>query len=97
MKYKGYLEGSPEHKGQLEGFPEHIVNMMLDNQEAQGNERDVTVFERCNTSGFDWSLSKEGVDYWIQIIVDGDYDTPIPTPTQPLQEFKIKQLKKKKL
>jgi hypothetical protein len=89
------------YKGQLKGFPEHIVNMMLDNQEAQGNKRDVTVFERCKKAnrsqdGFTWEESKEDEFYWVKVIEDSDYDTPIPIQsTQSLQELKIELLIKK--
>jgi hypothetical protein len=87
-----------KYKGQLEGFPEHIVNRMLDNQEAQGNKRDVTVFENVKgvnklNGGFNWSESREDNGYWRKVIEDRNYDTPIPI--QCLQEVKIELLIKK--
>ena len=33
-------------KGSLVGFPKEVILWMLDNQEAQGNERNVEVFEK---------------------------------------------------
>jgi len=49
------------YKGQLEGFPKEVVEWMLDQQVAQGNKRDVTVFEDHvdagkRNGGFDWDL-----------------------------------------
>lgn len=60
-------------KGQLEGVPSYIVNQMLDEQERQGNTRDVSVFENCikaskERGGFNWGESSQGWDYWEFII-----------------------------
>lgn len=62
-----------EYNGQLKDFPENVVNAMLDEQERQGNPRDVTVFERnklASTSigGFEWSNTPDGAEYWAAII-----------------------------
>lgn len=51
-----------EFKGALEGYPEEVVNWMLDQQEAQGNKRDITIFEKYvyatkTLKGFDWHLA----------------------------------------
>lgn len=48
-----------KYGGQLTGVPVEIVEFMLDQQEAQGNERDASVFEECfshnkTCGGFDW-------------------------------------------
>lgn len=66
-----------EYKGELKGFPKEIVEAMLDEQERQGQKRDVTVFEASRGDaanwqsqvggvggGFLWSCSKEGHDFW---------------------------------
>lgn len=60
-------------KGELEGVQEAIVNQMLDEQERQGNKRDVTIFENCigakkSQGGFNWGESLSGWDYWEFII-----------------------------
>jgi hypothetical protein len=86
-----------KYKGQLKGFPEHIVNMMLDNQEAQGNKRDVMVFKESKgidkrNGGFNWSESQFGYSYWHKVIQCREFDTP--TPKSP-QEIKIELLIKK--
>jgi len=52
-------EQPAKYGGQLTGVPVEIVEFMLDQQEAQGNERDASVFERDFTNnrlegGFDW-------------------------------------------
>lgn len=54
------------YKGQLEGFPKEVVEKMLDYQEAEGNKRDVSVFEdRVSEAfnGFGWYDTTEGVDF----------------------------------
>ena len=62
-----------EYKGQLKGFPEHIVNAMLDEQERQGNKRDVSVFEKLRCvgvalGGFNWVESVLDEDVWDDVI-----------------------------
>jgi hypothetical protein len=75
-----------KYKGQLEGFPEHIVEAMLDEQVRQGNKRDVTVFENFKSEsktsgGFTWADHKLGHEVWKAVIEDKDfYLIPIPQP-----------------
>jgi len=62
-----------QYKGDIKGFPQHVVDAMLDEQERQGNKRDVTVFEECKHSdlsdgGFNWSESALGWAVWQDII-----------------------------
>ena len=52
-------EQPAKYGGQLTGVPIEIVEYMLDQQEAQGNKRDASVFESnfadgVLTGGFDW-------------------------------------------
>jgi hypothetical protein len=51
-----------KYKGDLTGFPDELVEWMLDQQEAQGNKRDVSVFETDRTAcrisgGFTWDYA----------------------------------------
>ena len=51
-------------KNQIENFPQRIKDKMLEHQVAQGNERDITVFEKdkessADNGGFDWWDTKE--------------------------------------
>lgn len=67
------------YKGQIEGFPPEIVEKMLYYQEKQGNERNVTVFEENNIrsfafKGFSWKNTKEGDDFWQNIICRKNFD-----------------------
>lgn len=60
-------------QGQIKWFPMDVVYKMLDNQCLQGNKRDVKVFERnaradVEEGGFLWSSSKEGYDYWKEVM-----------------------------
>lgn len=57
------------YKGQLEGFRKEIVEKMLEYQVAQGNKKDITVFEKNitaskNLGGFDWIETKDGCNFW---------------------------------
>lgn len=75
-----------EFKGQLEGFPEEVVEAMLNEQVAQGNKRDVSVFEECrhrdkNNGGFDFDRSRiidgDGLvnhRFWASVIFRKDFD-----------------------
>jgi hypothetical protein len=62
-----------KYKGQLEGFPDEVVEAMLDEQERQGNKRDVSVFEKkrianLSIGGFSWIDTKEGERFWNKVI-----------------------------
>lgn len=68
-----------EYKGQLKGFPQEVVEWMLDQQEAQGNKRDVSVFEGQNNAyrnigGFDWPQTEEGFDFCRYVINRKNFD-----------------------
>jgi len=64
------------YKGQLEGFPQAVVEKMLEEQERQGNKRDVSVFERSQTAdksegGFDWASAEfEG---WADVMYSSNF------------------------
>ena len=60
-------------KGNIKGFPKEVVEKMLDQQEMQGHERDVSVFEESRyngyfSSGFDWRDSPDGILFWTEVI-----------------------------
>ena len=62
-----------KYKGELIGFPKRVVEWMLDNQEAQGNKRDVRVFEEDSAvgaeyGGFRWDDTQEGFDFCDDVI-----------------------------
>ena len=65
-----------KYGGQLTGVPVEIVEFMLDQQEAQGNKRDASVFERnfadgVLTGGFDWGYAGRFDDMYAAN--DGNY------------------------
>lgn len=73
-----------KYKGEIEGFPQHVVEAMLDEQEKQGNKRDVKVFEECSIAdwlerGFTWEDAPQGSDFWCSVIADKNFDL-IPQP-----------------
>lgn len=62
-----------DFRGNIKGFPEEVVMMMLECQALQGNDRDVSVFERNRTAcqsdgGFTWEETKDGSDFWYKVI-----------------------------
>jgi len=68
-----------KYKGELEGFPDEVVEKMLEYQVAQGNKRDVTVFEKRNmsgkrTDGFFWDETLEGYCFWYYVIINRNFD-----------------------
>ena len=60
-------------KGDLKGFPKEIIARMLNYQEEQWGKIDISVFEKDRTAGeptkgFVWSKTKEGYDFWNEVI-----------------------------
>lgn len=56
-------------KEDLEKYPIEVVIEMLNEQERQGNTRDVKVFQDSHNAdkeegGFDWEVSNKGYRYW---------------------------------
>ena len=86
-------------KGQLIGFPKEIIAHMLESQKEQVGRRDVTVFENNTNatmynSGFDWNLSKEGLDFWFNVINKKNFNLffekyPKKDNQEENQKFKI--------
>jgi|WetSurMetagenome_2_1015567.scaffolds.fasta_scaffold23008_2 regulator of replication initiation timing len=64
---------------EIEGFPIEVVQAMVNEQERQGNEPDVSVFQdsiRSNQrrGGFDWDLTDEDYDFWFGTLKGKDFD-----------------------
>ena len=62
------------YKGEIKDFPTEIVEKMLAHQVKQGNERDVSVFEKRRTDGFRWDLTVEGCAFWKSVILAKKFD-----------------------
>lgn len=72
-----------KYKGQLEGFPEHIIELMLQRQEEQTGIRDIEVFKEFVVSsryrnGFNWADTPEGLVYWNEVIGNQNFDYQPP-------------------
>ena len=72
--------------GEISNFPLHVVQMMVNNQVAQGNTANVKIFQnKKDTSkrfgGFDWSKTPQGTKYWNKAINFGCFgnDTCLPS------------------
>lgn len=64
----------------IAGFPLGVVVKMMEEQEKQGNKPDVTIFQDRATSdgetygGFDWESTKDGRDFWENVIREQDFN-----------------------
>lgn len=68
------------YKGDLSGVPDPIVHRMLKHQVAQGNPRDVSVFEKDRSNGvtlggFNWDDTPEEYDFWRKVLKHKNFDT----------------------
>ena len=64
-------------KGQIDWLPDFIGEELMYQQELQGNKRDISVFEKNNTSdknkgGFDWKKTMQNEYFWHKVIYDRD-------------------------
>ena len=62
----------------IEDFPIGVVVRMMEEQEAQGNEPDVVVFQEDNEAdmsegGFNWDATEAGFDLWSEV-TDGIFN-----------------------
>ena len=69
----------------IEGYPPHVVELMLDEQERQGNPRNVAIFqEKADANyfegGFTWGKSVKGPMFWSSIHNGHKFDIAIPKP-----------------
>jgi len=86
-------------------LPIEIKEKMMDEQEAQGNKRDWSVFEKAKYSavsygGFNWDKTELGHDNWATIILNHYYEPfykqyPQNTTEICKIEAKLKQLQKR--
>jgi len=61
------------------GFPMPVIEAMLRYQENQGNPRNITIFKNRkwtskNSGGFDWKTTKEGDEFWDDVILRENFD-----------------------
>lgn len=63
-----------EFKGDIKGFPKEVVKKMLKRQVQQGYKKGISVFQSSKLSGFDWQSSKEGFDFWNEVIIYENFD-----------------------
>lgn len=67
------------YKGQIKDFPKEVVEKMLERQVEQGNEKDVSVFEKDryivkSSGGFSWSNTIEKFDFWNSVLFRKDFN-----------------------
>lgn len=87
-------------KGQIEGYPIAIVERMVHNQVAQGNQEDVSVFQakvdaNKTSGGFNWKETPEGTGFWAKAINSHIVDKGIFERTaclyEPIKKWEPKQ------
>lgn len=71
--------------GAIEIYPPHVVELMLDEQERQGNPRNIAIFqEKADANyfegGFTWSKSVQGPMFWSSIHNGHMFDIVTPEP-----------------
>ena len=54
--------------GDIEGFPIEVVQKMVEEQVKQGDDADVTAFQESHYGGFFWLKTKDGADFWNEVI-----------------------------
>lgn len=87
---KKYAVKKEDLIGQLEGFPIEVVQAMVNEQVRQGNDADVSVFQRDKRAakiygGFNWSESKKGRTFWSEIIHNKIFSTFFEKDTKTLK------------
>lgn len=62
--------------GSIEGFPIEVVQKMVERQLEQYGECNISVFQdfRSALMGFNWETSREGWDFWDQVIGHRNFD-----------------------
>ena len=66
-------------KGQIKDFPIEVVQRMVECQVEQGNKADVGIFQICtytayDNGGFYWCKTKEGPNFWVDVIMNKRFD-----------------------
>jgi hypothetical protein len=64
-------------KGQIEWLPDFIGEELMNQQELQGNKRDISVFETnlgasYPTKGFTWEGTEQGDLFWRKVLIERD-------------------------
>lgn len=65
--------------GAIKDFPIELVEKMIEEQVKQGNCPNVEVFQKNATidteeGGFDWNNTNDGMDFWEEVITEGNFD-----------------------
>lgn len=78
----------------IEGYPPHVIELMLDEQERQGNPRNVAVFQKKADAGyfeggFTWGKSVKGPMFWSSIHNGHKFEIAIPESKSNLKEVAV--------
>lgn len=81
-----------DFNGKIKGWPKEIVYAMIQNQIKECNDPEKMIFESCPREiscrgGFDWDLSKEGEDFWIEVIGNNNHGRFFKGEDEPKSKF----------
>jgi len=82
-----------KYKGDIKGFPKRIVKEMLKRQVKDGNPKNVKVFENdrhasVDDGGFKWEKTKEGNDFWEDVIINENFNLFFDKISKTKSKFK---------
>ena len=64
-------------KGQIDWLPDFIGEELMNQQELQGNKRDISFFENdiraeMSEGGFDWDKTAQKREFWVRVLLKED-------------------------
>ena len=79
-------------KGQIDWLPDFIGEELLNQQESQGNKRDISFFEEdiatCkDEGGFEWKDTSQGNIFWDRVLLGKDINLFLAWFTPELEVF----------
>lgn len=91
-----YIVKPEDLKGEIAKFPIQVVQKMVDYQVEQGNKADVAIFQLYNQmmhkgGGFNWNKTKEGNQFWANVIVNENFDLFFQRFPKEIEKIKIRQ------
>lgn len=60
--------------GEIEGFPMGVIVRVLEEQELQGKEPDITDLQLKRSSGFTWHYTQNGWNFWNSVMAKKDFN-----------------------
>ena len=79
-------------KGQIDWLPDFIGEELMNQQEYQGNKRDISFFEEDvsaakNDGGFEWKDTSQKYNFWNRVLLEKDINLFLAWFTPELEVF----------